>query len=175
MTAKLRNLLANHILMIVLLACIMLIPFGVAELLGGRLRTGDSIGVIIGTGSEMLVQAFWALSTYLLLQERWTLPVKLYAVFAAIFFVLFFTAFPLTILLDGIPEPSPDVSALAIAAYATLYLLLLCQIGERLGKTVSGTVGYTLLAFYWPLCLFVFRDRLKNGFEQAAIARSRPI
>ena len=89
MTAKLRNLLANHILMIVLLACIMLIPFGVAELLGGRLRTGDSIGVIIGTGSEMLVQAFWALSTYLLLQERWTLPVKLYAVFAAIFFVLF--------------------------------------------------------------------------------------
>lgn len=171
MIIKIRELLTNQIVMVALLISAMLIPIGIAVLFDVALGPEDTLMMTAGTGCAMLVQMFWAVSTYLLLQEKWTLPVKLYAAFTAALFAGSVMAIVIAISRGLAMASSPGIVEFAIMGSFTLYFVLLCQIAERLAKTTGGTVGYALLTFYWPLSLFVFKDRLMAGFEQAAHSR----
>lgn len=158
--------------MLTLWAAAMLLPLGIGQIQGGFLKENTEIALFLGSCCAVLVQIFWAVGTYLLLQDKQN---AMAIVFAGVTVVAISALACTTALYTAFPEVfsvSQDLLALLIVSGVSLYFMMMAINAGKLSKTTLGSVGYFFLIFYWPFFLSTVREPLRRAFAVSAESRA---
>lgn len=163
----LERLITNHAAMVASVLAAMALPIVLAS--GLDLKNPLALG--IGTALAQGVLVFWHITTYVLLQPKWSSSVVAYAITVPIMHLA------LALLLAvGMRDPATfsaleNVFTALMLSTITLYFITIALNAEKISKTAWGRVGYFFMMFYLPFCLSFFSNRLRANLEAARLKR----
>ncbi|MFN4023795.1 MAG: hypothetical protein ACK4MQ_03095 [Hyphomonas sp.] len=163
----LERLITNHAVIAASVLAAMALPI----VLAGGLDSKNPVALGIGTALAQGALVFWHITTYVLLQPKWSSSVVAYAIIvptmhlALALFLAIGMRYPATF------NALENVLTILLLSTITLHFITIALNAEKISKTAWGRVGYFFMMFYFPFCLSLFANRLRANLEAARLNR----